>query len=321
MAGLEDLDLQGAASLAGVGAQVVGGAVGGVIDIFAGAAGKKRGQDALNKANQNLESLKASQPSLSTPTEYYDAVKNAYDQRLLSMRNEDINRSLATTTQAAQQYGSRGLGAVMQAQQQAQGQLRQEAMNQQQLQTQALTNLANAREREIGLRETRSNRDLEYGYDAKALSEAQLAQARQQMSGGIASAVGGLATAGLGMAAAGMFDGKSKPNGKPPKTGAGQEGDYLPPIQYRTNQDFNYGGSYAEKGIKVQKTPGEFNHDTNEMYVVDEDGRDVGIALTGGEYVIAPKDAQKLKQLVGNGKGELHKFVGSLVKRFEKADK
>jgi hypothetical protein len=54
------------------------------------------------------------------------------------------------------------------------------------------------------------------------------------------------------------------------------------------------------------------------MYVVDEDGRDVGIALTGGEYVIAPKDAQKLKQLAGSGKGKLHKFVGSLVRRFEK---
>jgi len=312
---MAELDLQGAASLAGVGAQVIGGTVGGVIDIFAGAAGKKRGQDALDKANQNLESLKASQPSLSTPAEYYDAVKNAYDQRLLSMRNEDINRSLATTTQAAQQYGSRGLGAVMQAQQQAQGQLRQEAMNQQQLQTQALTNLATARERETGLREARSNRDLEYGYDAKALSEAQLAQARQQMSGGIASAVGGLATVGLGIAAANKYGGGNKNKFKNLETGAGEEGDFLPPVQPVG------GGGFAKKGIKVQKTPGEFNHDTNEMYVVDEDGKSMGIALTGGEYVIAPKDAQKLKQLVGSGKGELHKFVGSLVKRFEKADK
>lgn len=280
-------ELAGAAALAGVGAEVIGGTVGGFVDIFAGAKGKKRGQEALDKANENLASLKASQPSLSTPTEYYDAVKNSYDQRLLSMRNEDINRSLATTTQAAQQYGSRGMGAVMQAQQQAQGQLRQEAMNQQQLQTQALTNLATARERETGLREARSNRDLEYGYDAKALSEAQLAQARQQMTGGIANAVGGLATAGAigGLAASGKLD-----------------------------------GLFA-KGGQVQKTPGEFNHDTNEMYVVDEDGRDVGIALTGGEYVIAPKDARKLKQLVGNGKSKLHKFVGSLVKRFEKVDK
>lgn len=272
-------DLSDVADLAGIGAEVIGGTVGGVVDIFAGAKAKKQGKLDVDKANKDLNMLKASQPSLSTPTEYYDAVKNAYDQRLLSMRNQDINRSLATTTQAAQQYGSRGLGAVMQAQQQAQTQLGQEAMNQQQLQTQALTNLATARERETGLREQRSTRDLEYGYDAKALADAQLAQAKQQMTGGISSAIGGIATgAALGVAI----------------------------------------DKFGEKGIKVQRTPGEFNHDTNEMYVVDEDGRDVGIALTGGEYVIAPKDAQKLKQLAGSGKGKLHKFVGSLVRRFEK---
>ena len=103
------------------------------------------------------------------------------------------------------------------------------------------------------------------------------------MTSGISSAIGGIATgAALGVAL--------------------------------KKSDFKFG----EKGIKVQRTPGEFNHDTNEMYVVDEDGRDVGIALTGGEYVIAPKDAQKLKQLAGSGKGKLHKFVGSLVRRFEK---
>ena len=277
-------DLSDIADIAGIGAEVIGGTVGGVVDIFAGAKAKKQGKLDVDKANKDLNMLKASQPSLSTPTEYYDAVKNAYDQRLLSMRNQDINRSLATTTQAAQQYGSRGLGAVMQAQQQAQTQLGQEAMNQQQLQTQALTNLATARERETGLREQRSTRDLEYGYDAKALAEAQLAQAKQQMTGGISSAIGGIATgAALGAA-------------------------------YKASGSTTFG----EKGIKVQRTPGEFNHDTNEMYVVDEDGRDVGIALTGGEYVIAPKDAQKLKQLAGSGKGKLHKFVSSLVRRFEK---
>ena len=275
-------DLSDIADLAGIGAEVIGGTVGGVVDIFAGAKAKKQGKLDVDKANKDLNMLKASQPSLSTPTEYYDAVKNAYDQRLLSMRNQDINRSLATTTQAAQQYGSRGLGAVMQAQQQAQTQLGQEAMNQQQLQTQALTNLATARERETSLREQRSTRDLEYGYDAKALADAQLAQAKQQMTGGISSAIGGIATgAALGVALK------------------------------KSNFSFDDGG-------QVQKTPGEFNHDTNEMYVVDEDGRDVGIALTGGEYVIAPKDAQKLKQLAGSGKGKLHKFVGSLVRRFEK---
>ena len=60
-------------------------------------------------------------------------------------------------------------------------------------------------------------------------------------------------------------------------------------------------GYSMEKGGKVQKTPGEFNHDTNEMYVVDEDGKDMNIALTGGEYVIAPKDATKTEEGVREG--------------------
>jgi len=301
----------------GLGVGSITGAIGGVVDIAQGVKAKRLAGAEQQKANAELEKLKASQPSLSTPSEYYDAVKNAYDQRLLQMRNQDINRSLATTTQAAQQYGSRGLGSIMQAQQQAQSQLSQEAMNQQQLQTQALTNLAGARQQEIQLREARSTRDLEYGYDAKALADAQMAQAKQQIGQGIAGAVGGVATLGAGallgksMGYLGTDGGKKKPN-----TGALRDGVDSPLNTGGFQPDYNY----AEDGLKVQKTPGEFNHDTNEMYVVDEDGREVGIALTGGEYVINPEDARKMRELAGKGKTSLHKFVGSMVRRFEKAN-
>jgi hypothetical protein len=256
---------------------------GGVVDIFAGNAGIKRGEKSLGVADAELRKLKASQPSLSTPSEYYEAAKNAYDQRLVQMRTEDINRSLATTTQAAGQFGARGLGAVMQAQRDAQSQMRTEALTQQQLQTQALTNLADARQQEVGRREARSTRDIDYGYDAKALAQAQLAQARQQRSAGIAGALGGAAEAAVGGFALSKM-------------------------------------MKAEEGGEVQKTPGEFSHEKNEMYVVDEDGKSMGIALTGGEYVIAPKDAARLQKLSGKGKSGLHSFVRKLVTRFEKAD-
>lgn len=299
----------------GLGVGSITGAIGGVVDIAQGVKAKKLAGVEQEKANAELERLKTSQPSLSTPSEYYEAVKNAYDQRLLQMRNQDINRSLATTTQAAQQYGSRGLGSIMQAQQQAQSQLSQEAMNQQQLQTQALTNLANARQQETVLREQRSTRDLEYGYDAKALADAQMAQAKQQIGQGIAGAVGGVATLGAG-ALLGKSMGYLGGGGKKPNTGAPRDGVDSPLNTGGFQPDYNY----AEDGLKIQKTPGEFNHDTNEMYVVDEDGREVGIALTGGEYVINPRDARKMKELAGKGKTSLHKFVGKMVRRFEKSD-
>lgn len=298
----------------GLGVGSITGAIGGVVDIAQGVKAKRLAGVEQDKANAELERLKASQPSLSTPSEYYEAVKNAYDQRLLQMRNQDINRSLATTAQAAQQYGSRGLGSIMQAQQQAQSQLSQEAMNQQQLQTQALTNLANARQQEIMLREQRSTRDLEYGYDAKALADAQMAQAKQQIGQGIAGAVGGLATIG-----AGALLGKSQGYlGGKTNTGLGTASNQA--AQDSLDTELNLMRLRGEEGLKVQKTPGEFNHDTNEMYVVDEDGREVGIALTGGEYVINPRDARKMKELAGKGKTSLHKFVGQMVRRFEKAD-
>lgn len=252
-------------------------AVGGIVDVVQGIQANRQAKQDIITSNQELERLKASQPSLSTPSEYYMAVKNAYDQRLVQMRTQDINRSLATTAAAAQQYGSRGLGSIMQATEQAQRQMQEQALTQQQLQTQALTNLADARQQEVVRREARSTRDIDYGYDAVARAEAAKAAAVQQIGAGITNAVGGAAKTAIGF---GLF----------------------------------------EEGGEVQKTPGEFNHDTNEMYVVDEDGKDMNIALTGGEYVIAPKDARRLKREASKGKSPLHKFVRSLVNRFEKAD-
>ncbi len=260
----------------------IGQAVGGVVDLVQGFQARGTAEDALSDAQENLAKLMDSQPSLSTPSEYYDAVKNAYDQRLVQMRTADINRSLATTAQAAQQFGSRGLGAVMQATTQAQDQMRREALAQNQLQTQALTNLASARERETQLRERRSTRDIEYGYDAKALAEAQLTQARQQIGSGFANVAGGVASGALGIAA--------------------MSGD---------------------KGLKVKKTPGKFDHDTNEMYVVDSDGNPVGIALTGGEYVIDPARAKRLKNKSKDsslkGMKVLRREVEKMVKDFEES--
>jgi len=250
-------------------------AAGGLAGIIAGATGRGKIKSDIEAAKQNVDKIKATQPSIATPSAYYDAVKNAYDQRLMQMRTQDINRSLATTTQAAQQYGSRGLGAVMQAQQQAQQQMRAEAATQQQAQTQAMMNLGQAQQMTQQMQDAQYGRNLEYAYDEKALAEARLDQKKQQLSSGVAGVIEGAA---------------------------------------------QFGAGFFEEGGKVQKTPGEFDHDTNEMYVVDEEGRDMNIALTGGEYVINPRDAKRLKQLAGNGKTSLHRFVNKLVIRFEKED-
>lgn len=260
-------------------AEGFGTMVGGVVDIFAGQKQFKEGKKELAQANTELQKLKANQPSLSTPSEYFDAVKNAYDQRLVQMRTEDINRSLATTTQSAQQFGARGLGATLAASSQAQRQKRELALDQQQQQTQALTNLAGARERERDIRERRSTRDIEYGYDAKAAAEMKKEMGRQQRNSGITNAIAGTAQAGLGVATGGL--------------------------------------SFA-KGGAVQQTPGEYSHKTNEMPVVDKNGNHTGVYLTGGEYVFNPQDSKKMFNMAKKDKSKLGKFVFGRLKKFEK---
>ena len=55
----------------------------------------------------------------------------------------------------------------------------------------------------------------------------------------------------------------------------------------------------AEEGMKVQKTPGEFDHDTNDMILMapTEEGLvDTGIRQTGGEFVLNPDQAEGLEE-------------------------
>lgn len=275
----QQLMMQGA----GIGGMVggVGALAGGIADIYAGARLRDEGAAEAAAATQELARLKESQPSLDTPSEYYQLVKGAYDQRLMQQRVEDINRSFATTAAAAGQFGARGLGAIMQASAQAESAKRQETLTQQRLQTQALGQLAQARERENRLREVRSTRDIGYAYDEKRAAEAKEFYGEQQRTQGIVSTIGGVAqvAGGVGTFAAGV-----------PK---------------------------AKKGIKVTKTPGEFSHKRNPLHVTNKKGEKVA-ELTGGEYVFNPEQSEKLMKLAKEGDTPLHKFVRRLLERFEK---
>ena len=266
---------------AGIGGIVggIGAIAGGIADVRAGKQLRDRGAAEAAAATQELAELRAAQPSLDTPSEYYELVKGAYDQRLMQQRVEDINRSFATTAAAAGQFGARGLGAVLQASAQAEAAKRQEVLTQQKLQTQALGQLAQARERETRLRELRSTREINLAFDAKRAGEAREFYGQQQRAQGVVSAIGGVAQVAGGAAtlAAGI----------------------------------------AKKGIKVTKTPGEFSHKRNPLSVTNKEGVKVA-ELTGGEYVFNPEQSKKLMKLAKEGDTPLHKFVGKLLERFEK---
>tara|TARA_Y100000592_G_C5471313_1_gene319679 strand:- start:1550 stop:2407 length:858 start_codon:yes stop_codon:yes gene_type:complete len=275
-------------------AQALGSAIGGVGQLAGGIVGafrqkdlEQRTQKELEAAQQNLADLQAAQPSLATPSAFYQQVQQAYDQRLMQQRLEDINRSLATTTQAVSQFGARGLGALAQATQQAQTAQRQEVLTQQRLQTQALRDLGLAEDRTIARQEARSTRNIEFGLDAQRLAEARVAQAEQQriqnfanIAGGIGGIVGGVIGVGMGKGEKGM--------------------------------------KVAKRGYKVAKTPGSFSHKTNPLTLVDKEGDSVGIELTGGEYVFNPEQSRKLLRLAKQGDSPLHKFLLKLLMKFEK---
>lgn len=184
------------------GMDTIAGAASGIGQIAGGIMNITQGVRALKDvdiagAEAGVEAAYATRPGLSTPAEFYDMQKEAYDQRLLAMRTEDINRGLATNVAAAQQYGARGLGTNLAAAAQAQRAQQQEVLQQQRLQTQALSSLAQAREREIQRREQRATFDIGIAYDELKGEQAREAYARQQISQGIVGATTGLARTAL----------------------------------------------------------------------------------------------------------------------------
>lgn len=279
----------GQASAIAGGAAGLGSLVGGIAGMMNQGKLEADASASLDAALAELREVRANQPSLATPSAYYEGVKGAYDQRLLQMRMDDINRSLATTTQAATQFGARGLGALAGATAQAQRSQREEVLSQQKLQSQALMQLGAAQERSTQLQEARSQQDLQFAYDAKALGEARVAQAEQQRIqnfANIASGIGGIAGAAVGLS---MKDGGM--------------------VGYRV------GGKTKEAPFV---TEGEFDHDTNKKAVVDEESGVKEAELTGGEYVFNPEQSETLFKLAKEGDTPLHKYLLKLLLRFER---
>ena len=280
----------------------IGGVAGGITDIFSAGkqikVGEQYEQDARSMyatADADLKRLKDSQPSLSTPSQYYEMAKNAFDQGLANKRLEDINRSFATTTQAAEQYGSRGLGITLSAAADADRARMETVLQQNQLQTQALRDLAGAEERTIGRLESRSNRDIQLAYDERIASERAIAEAEQmqenaraQRRQGIGKTIAGAAKIAASLYTGGAFD----------AVAAGGE-------------------LIAKEGGKIERTPGEFSHDKNPLHVITKSGKKVA-EMTGGEYILNPEQADKLKQLAASKNStQLQSYVRKIIRKFE----
>jgi len=86
------------------------------------------------------------------------------------------------------------------------------------------------------------------------------------------------------------------------------------------NEDpFKTRSSYLENGGKINddldETPGEFNHDTNPIDII-QDGEKIG-EMTGGEYIFNPEQAETLRELSMQGDSPLHQFIRELLSKEE----
>lgn len=167
-----------------------GAAIGAGLQGAAGLGLALYGIAANKKANKELDRVKASAPSLDTPSEYFKAYKESYDQGIMNRQMENVNRALQSGTEALGAAGGRallgGIGNLTEGAAQQQQSL---ADMQQQRQTAALSQLAGAQEATMGRKEGRYQQELGF---AQAAKEAAI----QNIAGGI-SAIGG---AGMSLA-------------------------------------------------------------------------------------------------------------------------
>jgi len=241
-----------------------------------------------NRARKDMERIKKGAPDLNapiagTPSEYYKAYKDAYNQDIMNRQMESIKTGLAGTTEALSGAGGRALlGGIGAATQQAQRQTQGIADLQQQRQIEALQNLGAANERtrqaqeaRLAMREERFQTDLNRAAGERAVGQANIGAGIGQIGSSVQGYLGGLAD--------------------------------IEAAKLKSN----------EKGGKVVKTPGPFSHEKNPIDIM-QNGKKIAEA-TGGEYIFNPKQMSNIKRYVANDdKSKLHSYVKALIKKFEK---
>ena len=280
-----------------------------------------QGVAGLGKAGYGLYQQRAGREALAgveeasrmKPAEYAEMLKQAKAGQAVQQRIDEINRALSTSTEALQQSGSRavigGIGKVTQAGTTATNQL----LSQQQ------RDIMSA----LGASAMGSERQIARGTQ-RELMQTQMGQ--NAINAGVQNLVGGISDIGgtLGYTAA---IGAGSESGSDLNTSARAENltkqTQSDIFENQFNQDplvnkqspassgvsaeefkklfEGFDGELSLTGLEdvqemdqggVVKTPGEFNHNSNPIYMV-QDGDVIG-EMTGDEYVLNPPQAKKI---------------------------
>tara|TARA_B110000977_G_scaffold106265_2_gene138544 strand:- start:444 stop:1292 length:849 start_codon:yes stop_codon:yes gene_type:complete len=252
-----------------------------VPSIIAGYQGYKAQKEAAKEASD----LKAMMPSLTTQEDYYNFYqKQAQALNEGKMQNQ-LDQAISAGAKTMEGAGTRGvLGGV-------QGVVGQAAQTKFDLEQQGQDKLLGAYEKMIQAKDV----DRQRLTTLQQTAESQQAAGLQTMLSGLQGA------ADIGASAITSY-GASK------STGNGLSAE-----QTKALRD----AGLMKEGGSIEKTPGEFSHAKNPIDIV-RDGSKIA-EMTGGEYIFNPTQMKDIKGLVSKGsKEELHSYMKTLIKRFEK---
>jgi hypothetical protein len=304
----------------GGGAQGIAGVVGGVADLLSYRKDKKQQEGYLSAAKKDVDKYKS------------DFASGLYDQRVAQAQRDlamagvrptdtsGIQSSAATALQAAS-ADPRVLGGLLGNIQRNQAQqMQQQQMADVQREIASKSNLANLEQsvlaQNIGLKQNMGMMGLAEATAARNQALQNLEQLKQNKRDAFGNIIGGAADIGMTLAgmpqiggmgagaeAAGAAAGLGQAVSAVPQ-GGGAVGNLLNylggtqggnPLETLLKQLSGMPGAVAsgEKGMKVQKTPGEFSHKNNPIDIM-QNGKKVG-EMTGGEYVINPDQADAIE--------------------------
>lgn len=264
-------------------AQYIAEGAGGLGDLGLGIYNVIQGTKNLKEAKADYQRFMSERPELSASSAYAEAENQAYSKKMLDMQRQSLQRNLAQGVAAAS-ADPRALAASLTGMQRTAALSEQEAVGAQaQQQMQATLARAQAEDRATAMKESRSQGDI-------AMARENIAASREAIGTGIGQAVGGVgsvAGAAMGLQANGLLKKAS-----------------------------NLASTILKDG-GVMKTPGSFSHENNPIDIV-KSGAKIG-EMTGGEYIFNPSQMSKIKGHVSSGdKEQLHKYMKSLIKKFEK---
>ena len=276
----------------------------GIADVASGFFGQRGAEGQIEELGAEQEALSQqfkdlSAPSLTDANTVAAATRNAAI--LGGVPQQQDNSAELAAAKMAMESGAdpatiqRQLAAAQQAEQQAAGAQQQQAFQQGlgMAQTDAQNQFA----------QDRQNLMMDMDANAGALEAAQRESlmAQQQKGRGLQNLLSG---------AVGLYANRPQQPGDDPNAAkTAQE------LGLKTIREREHGGA-------VQKTPGEFDHDTNDMILMAQTQGglvDTGIRQTGGEFVLNPEQAEGLEQAYDKVKSKKKPTYGDLMALYEAA--